>query len=33
MDANSIIIKGFSGLTQVAEAGFGVVYRAWQQRV
>jgi hypothetical protein len=33
MDANSISIKGFSGLTQVAEGGFGVVYRAWQQRV
>ena len=32
MDANSLS-KGFSGLTQVAEGGFGVVYRAWQQRV
>ena len=27
MDANSISIKGFSGLAQVAEGGFGVVYR------
>jgi hypothetical protein len=27
MDANNISINGFSGLTHVAEDGFGVVYR------